>query len=456
MRSVLSGSARPRQCSAALAALAVLLMTACAAKVPPPVAPGAPRYPDFVFPQVPDRAGDERMIARHDAAWRLLQTGDVRGALRDYGEAVKRAPAFFPAETGLGYALVADSKSREAVVRFDRVLQRFPTYAPALAGRGEALVAAGQVDLAIASFEAARRADPRLLDLGRRIDALRFGHVNDLMASASRAASAGRFDDARRAYESAIAASPDSAFLYRDLGIVELRAGATDGAAAHLTKAVALDPDDARAWAALGDAHERGGRMEEAVSALERALAIDPSESNRKALDKRRERWELSRLPAEYRAIPEGPNLTRGELAALLGVRIVPLLPQTRRNAGVVVTDVRGHWAATWILSATRAGFMDAYPNHTFQPRGVVKRGDMAAAVNRVLGLLPAGAFRPSRPAIADVGVDHLSYPAIAAALASGVMPAVEGNYFRPSRAVTGEEAVTIIGRLEGLIKRTR
>ena len=39
------------------------------------------------------------------------------------------------------------------------------------------------------------------------------------------AAKAGRLDDARRAYERAASLSPDSAFLYRELGQVEKRAG---------------------------------------------------------------------------------------------------------------------------------------------------------------------------------------------------------------------------------------
>jgi tetratricopeptide (TPR) repeat protein len=436
--------------------IVALSMTACAPKVPPPVVPGAPRFPDFVYPLVPTRLGDERLHAIHDTAWRLLQSGDVRGAVREYGEAVKRSPGYYPAEAGLAYALVADTKHKEALAHFDRVLQQVPAYAAALAGRGEALVATGQVDLAITSFEAARRADPALADLGRRIDALRFGRVDELVASASRAANAGRLDEARRAYESAIGTSPDSAFLYRDLGHVELRADAVEAAVAHLSRAVELDPDDVKAWIWLGDAHEHGGRLDEAVRAIERAIALDPSEANRRALEKRQGQWELSRLPVEYRAIPDASAVTRGELAALMGVRIVPLLPSPRRNTGVVVTDARSHWAATWILTVTRAGFMDVYPNHTFQPRVVVKRADLAAAVSRVLALLPAGAFRPARPVVADVATDHLSYPAVAAAIASGVMPAEDGSYFRPARAVTGDEAVAIIGRLEDLAKRAR
>ena len=37
----------------------------------------------------------------------------------------------------------------------------------------------------------------------------------------------------------------------------------------------------------------------------------------------------------------------------------------------VVVTDIRNHWAAPWITMVARAGVIEPFPNHTFQPRAV-------------------------------------------------------------------------------------
>ncbi len=50
-------------------------------------------------------------------------------------------------------------------------------------------------------------------------------------------------DDARRAYERAISLSPDSAFLHRELGQVEKRAGNADQALEHLRRALELDAE---------------------------------------------------------------------------------------------------------------------------------------------------------------------------------------------------------------------
>lgn len=455
-RRALSSRARWRRALLASGFLA-LAVSACAPRTPPPVVPAVPRFPDFVFPIVPDRLGDARLRGRHEAAWAYVQAGNLAAASREYTDIVRRTPAFYPAGTALGYVLVAETRFRDAIARFDQVLRQAPRYAPALAGRGEALAGDGQVELAIASFEEARAADPRLTDLGRRIDALRFARVNDLVARAGRASAAGRYDEARQAYQQALASAPDSAFLYRDLGVAETRAGLLGEAIGHLERAVALDADDATAWAALAEAYERNGRGLDAVVALERAVEIDPSEALRKALERARDRAEFSRLPAEYRGLGSAPQINRGDLAALLGVRVLPALPSQRQRAGVVVTDARSHWAATWILSVTRAGLMDVYPNHTFQPASVVRRVDLAAAVSRVLTAIGPDPARPARrQAIADMPADHLSYPAVSAAVSAGVLPLLEGGAFRPSRVVTGAEALDVVGRLEALAKRAR
>ena len=49
------------------------------------------------------------------------------------------------------------------------------------------------------------------------------------------------------------------------------------------------------------------------------------------------------------------------------------------------MTDARNHWAATWIMAVVRAGVIDPFDNHTFQPRALVRRIDLAQAMSRLL-----------------------------------------------------------------------
>ncbi len=460
-----SSSRRWRSPGRLIAIALLVAASACAPKTPPVTTMGAPRYPDFIFPAVPPAsadpsfAGDGLLHADHDRAWRLLQAGEFRGAEREFQLILKRRPGFYPAEAGLGYLDVAQRRFKEALTWFDRAIARSASYAPALAGRGEVLLGMSREGEALSAFEAALTADPSLVDVRRRIEVLRFAQVRNLVASAKRASEAGRFDEARREYERAIAATPASAFLYRDLAAVELHLDADAAAAGHLKKATELDPGDARAWLALAELLERQGDFDGAVGAFEHALAIEPADSTRAALARVREGMARVKLPEEYRAIPGSARLTRGELAALLGVRFQEALAASPRRVTAVMTDARQDWAAPWIMAVTRAGVMDVYQNHTFQPRAVVRRVDLAHVVARMLDVVAPGAPRTldgARRTIADVGPGYVGYKGIVAAVASGVMPLFEGDSFRPSRVVSGAEAVEAMNRLQALSQRGR
>ena len=99
---------------------------------------------------------------------------------------------------------------------------------------------------------------------------------------------------------------------------------------------------------------------------------------------------------------------------------------------------------------------MEPFANHTFQPDGPVTRADLAGAVSRLVALLAVRRpeLRPSlsaKPRIADMPPGHLSYPAAAAAVASGVMSLVDGDRFETARPVSGREAADVVGRVRAL-----
>ena len=126
----------------------------------------------------------------------------------------------------------------------------------------------------------------------------------------------------------------------------------------------------------------------------------------------------------------------------------------------VVITDTRGHWAAEWIGLVTRAGAMDAFPNHTFQPRARVRRGDLANAISHLVSLIAMRdpelrARLAKHPVIADMTPRHAQYSAVSSAVASGVLPLLQGDRFQVAQAVTGAEAVEAIDRVRALSERT-
>jgi tetratricopeptide (TPR) repeat protein len=436
--------------------LATALIGGCARTVAPPVVT-TPRYPDYIFPTLssPDPKQDD-LLRQHDAAWRWFQAGDFARAEREFQAVLKRSPQFYPTETALGYLDLARSNHTSALERFNRVLQSRTEYVPALVGRGETLLAQSHEPDALVAFEAAVKLDPKLVAIGRRVEVLRARAAQENVASARRAAQANRLDEAVALYEKAIAASPESAFLVRDLADVEAKQGKTDQALARYRRAIELDPSDAASRIRIGEILDARGDIEGAMKMYQEASNLEPSSELRRRMAALDSRLAYLRLPAEYRAIPESSSITRGELASLIGLRLETLLNSVAAQP-VVITDARNHWASNWIMATAQAGVIEPYENHTFQPRNAIMRSDLAQAVSRLLKTI--GATRPAllkdwqsrQQKMTDVGVSNLHYADASLSVVAVSLPLTESGAFQLSRAVSGAEAIDAISRIEQL-----
>ncbi|MEN3336451.1 MAG: hypothetical protein V7647_127 [Acidobacteriota bacterium] len=455
-------AANLRRRAAALALVVACLAAACAAPKRPVLPPAATtlRYPEFLYPAPPATLAAPQAASAHAIAWQWLQLGDLRSAERSFSDVLKKTPDFYPSEAGLGYVALARKDYRAAASHFDRALTSDPAYAPALAGRGDALLTLGQRQQALASFEAAVKADPTLTDLRARVDVLRFRGMQDDVDAARKAAEAGKLTEAQAIYERTLASSPDSPFLYREIAVIERRSGNLEAALAHARKAAELSPAEPRNFIALGEIYEAQGDYARAADAYRTAVGLEPSDAIEARLDELREKAAFAAMPDEYRSIETAPTVTRAQLAALIGVRLDDLLKRAHRENPVVLTDTRGNWASPWIQAVSRAGIMETYPNHTFQPNALVRRGDLALAASRILSFIAAerprqaAAWRAARVRFSDLPPGHLSYPAASVAVQSGVMKTTDGDEFQLSRPVTGAEALAAVRKLEELSGR--
>jgi tetratricopeptide (TPR) repeat protein len=433
------------------------VVSACAPKVTPLPAPGAAHYPDFLKPTVPASLASPTVSRQLERAWLFLQADDLRGADRELAPALKASPSFYPAQATAAYVALARKDARDAVAGFTRVITTHPDYVPALVGQGLAFLAEGKDSDAIAPFRAAVKLDPTLVDISRRIDVLTLKGLQDELAAARKAARDGHRDEAVAAYRRAIEASPDSAFLYRELANIEREQGAIAAAIDDLRRSTTLDPSDAGSLVQLGDLLDAQGDADGALAAYEHALSIEDTPQVTDKRDRIRARLELARLPEQYRAIDGSPQITRADLAALIGVRLGDLLMRAAPRDVGVLTDTRGNWAETWIASVTRAGILEPLPNHTFQPRAIVRRVELAQAVARLLNL--AAAANPSqarlwtgaRGRFTDLSTGHIAYPAASAAIAAGALEQSPDGAFQPTRPVTGQEAIAALERIRTL-----
>jgi tetratricopeptide (TPR) repeat protein len=433
----------------------------CARTVAPPVVT-TPRYPDYIFPGLSQPDPKQADLLRdHDAAWRWFQGGDLARAESGFAAVLKRSPQFYPSDTAMGYLDLARKDFESAGQRFDRVLQSNASYVPALVGRGEALLALSREAEALASFESAVKLDPQLQGIARRVEVLRARAQQDNVANARKAVQANRLDEAARLYAQAIAASPDSAFLVRDLAEVEAKQGKTDEALARYQRVIEMDPTDATSRTQIGEMLDARGDLAGALKMYSEANSLEPTAELRRRITAIEARLAYLKLPPDYRAIPDTASITRGDLASLIGIRLAALIEHAPAQP-VVITDARNHWAADWIMATASAGVMEPYENHTFQPRNAVQRSDLAQAVARMLKVIAAGRpqllkdWQSRAQKMGDVGVSNLHFADASLSVAAGILPLADGGLFQLSRPVSGAEAIDAVSRIERLYSASK
>jgi tetratricopeptide (TPR) repeat protein len=415
-----------------------------------------PAYPDFVAPEIPARAALAADLRQtHTQAWQRLQAGDLRGANTAYAAILQKQPSFYPAETGLGLVALANKQYRPAADRFTAALARDAKYVPALRGLVSAELGLDDVDAAVGALERLIALDPSNEADRTRLDLLRVRQVQQLTDTARRARGQGRHAEAAAAFSRALEVSSSSPTLLRELALEELAIGRISEAEGRVRKALQLDAADAETHAALGTILEARGRLTEAGAAYRRAAEID-SKWRAKA-DASRAAAARSGLPDELRELASAPSVTRGQLAALVAVRLGAVLDRAPKRPPSVATDIRTHWAAASIMRVTQAGVMDVAANHTFRPDALVSRGDLASVSARLVPLAlgdRSAALAPlkaARPVLGDISESHALYRSAALAVASEAMKTDEGGRFQPAKAATGSDVLAAVARLHQL-----
>ena len=447
-------------CATVVGAALALGVAACGPKRPaaPPVA-AAPAFPAFEKPALiePMPGLAAAVQTRYDEGWALLQAGRPGEAAAAFAQVVRSTPAFYPGHAARGDALLASREFDHAVESFDAALKVRPGYLPALAGKADALIAAGKGVAAIVALEALVAADPADTAAKTRLETLRLQVIEKLVADARAARQRNDLEQARALWTRALEASPDSADFLRELAQVERQMGQLDDALTHARAVLLLDEHDAAPLALVGDIEASRNNLRPALEAFQRAVSRDPKPEYRARITDLERRIELAALPEAYRAIATRAGITRGELAALLGVRLERLLAPARTEPIPLMTDVRGHWAQRWILDAARAGVMEVFPNHTFQPGTTVRRADLARVVSlvyaRARGVDPSAAARWGGKAIeiSDVAPGNPVREAADLAVTAGVMGLDPGGAFSATRVVSGAEATAALDRLVAL-----
>jgi tetratricopeptide (TPR) repeat protein len=202
---------------------------------------------------------------------------------------LKAFPFAAELHVGLAYAYLAREEYAWSRRSFVEALRINPDHEDALVGLGEVLLKLGRATQALECFE-------RMLVLGFRDD-------HDLVLQAGRALfREGAIAAARRFFELASDAHPDSSEARACLGYADHRLGADAVAVRHLRRALELDPHHCEARIYLGNLLYDRGEFEAALYHFEQSVPDDHVDELAV--------WRLIELKKSiYRLPPDDPEL---------------------------------------------------------------------------------------------------------------------------------------------------
>ena len=384
--------------------------------------------------------------ATFEQGWQALLTGELETSARlleGLGRQHRDNPSL---DAAIGYLELRMGNRQTAENRFVVALEKEPNMSAAQVGWFLTALAADDEEAAFERLRLLSRAHPDNSLIREYMPTLQLKVAETKLREARSLRDEKNYREAAGVYRQALKIAPEASGLALEVAKVELAAGEPQLAAEHAAQAIELEPRNVEAYRLRGDALRAMGDLELALEAYRKAMLSSPEDSSLAALYQQTKRaFERESLPSQYFSIAESAKLSREQLAALLFVKLRPAFGDAPSRASVIATDIGDSWARQFIREVVAVGILEIYPNHTFQPRALVRRADLAAALSGAMSALAPGELpeETARVSIADVQPGNLNYRPVAVAVSLGLLSLDSAARFNPQRFVVGSEGVT-------------
>lgn len=428
-----------------------VLLASCATAPPPP--------PNLYFENLPQSLTGamelEERIQTQDA-WNYIRDGRLDKAQKALLKLGPENPLY---DIGLGYLALARDDFQGAEGYFGQAVEKNPNSSLARLGLVQLYQKTGASDKVFNELREVLKLDSRNEWARNKYEDLKKQKTEEAVDEARAAAAAGRVQEATEAYLRALHYSPESPAVHLALAGIYRKGNKPSSALVHLKAAAEADPRNLDVLADYADTLEQTKQYERSLEVYEKMLEIEPGNGKAKErVEAIKNRLGIFELPSRYNDIAASPAIGREDLAALLAVRLRNDLGEPPGKPPIIV-DIAASWASKFILKVTSLGLIDVYANHTFQPRRLVTRAELAEALSRVIAYLDERGHRfyrlipPDRIQVADVTTEHALYRPISDALSYQVMELFPDRTFRPDLTVSGAEAGQAIGALLALLR---
>ncbi len=290
-------------------------------------------------------------------------------------------------------------------------------------------------------------------------EAIRTKMTAELLKEGKAFADAGNKEKGQESYLKALHYSPKSQEAHLALARIYREETNYQNSLFHLRTAIANDPENKSILGDYADTLYLAEQFPRSLEIYERLRELDPQNKQVKdRIDVLKNKLGIVELPSQYNNIGASEAVTKEDLAALIGVKLRDFLGETSPKPPVIV-DITTSWAARFILKTTALEIMDVYSNHTFQPKKIMTRAEIAEILVRLVNVLRKNGYKIveqipiDRIQILDVPQDHFSFQSIAQVLSFELMTLAPDRTFKPELGLSGQEATKTLDILLGLIK---
>jgi tetratricopeptide (TPR) repeat protein len=385
---------------------------------------------------------------RFEEAWKNLIEGQTKKAQKDWNSLFKKHANSASLLTALSYIDFMQQQPAQAVAKLEAALRADPKYLPAVQTLARHFTAQKDYERAYpytATWVELLPGDSRARS---DLEELRLLVTDRWIAEAHSARAKAKWQEAESAYLQAINVAPELQTLNRELGDIYTYEGKWEEAEKSYLKATRLDPTDLEAKKKLADAYFHTNQRDKAEGLLkELADQNSKDEEIKSMLD--RVLAQLNPEEETLREIRKRPQIDRGDFGALMAIRF-PFLKEFLNGSPVILTDLGSHWGRKYLPLVAGLDLIPASPNHRLRPMSIIRRYEVASAIDRLLLLVNR---RPSLDVsqirISDVPRTNPQRDAIARVVLLHLMQLDAGDRFSPQSGVSGAEAFNILDSVE-------
>jgi Tfp pilus assembly protein PilF len=436
---------------AILILLFFLLAWSCATYQPPPPSLFIGNLPQAV---VAELSLDERILT--EEAWENLRQGRGDKAQKLISKLGTESPFYY---AGMGYASLLLTRISDSENYFKHALQNYPDMTLAHIGLAQVYQKTGNDDLAFVEFREILKREENNTWAQQSYQVLKERKTQESLDEAKIYLAHQDVEKSKEAFLKALYYSPQSTAAHLSLAEIFKKEDNLKNALVHLKAASTIEPDNKSILNVYAETLYQAEDYPRSLEVYERLLDLEPENDNIQTRVKTlKNRLGIFELPSQFDAIPASEAITKEEVAALIEVKFKDTLDEPKTQPPIII-DISTSWASKYILRAASLGLLDVYANHTFQPKKIVTRAEMADVLNKLINYLKRKNYvfisqiPPEKIQISDVSPDNYYYQPILRIISYAIMNLSANRTFNPDLPVSGQEAIRLLDIILTLIK---